>query len=262
MYARSLIVVAHPGEETLGCARLLLREPQLCRILHVADGPVRDSRALRRAGAGMSPEALSALRSREVRLALGHFGLQPQQIASLGLAERDVLPNIELAMDAILSLIRAERPLELHTHPFEGGHPDADAVCFAVHKTLDILRREGEVCPQLFEFTSYHARDGLFRAAEFLSPYPSPQITLLSEAECGKKKEALRFIHSQYNLIARFSLCEERWRRAEAYDFGERPHQGPLYYEISRSGFTWEDFARFVNEIRDKQPDTPQSDKS
>lgn len=251
MYAHSLIVVAHPGEETLGCARLLLRETPHCRVLHLADGPCGNERDLRRSGANTEKE-FSRLRKVEFSEAMAVFGLDPQQTAGVGLRERDILPNIQTAVDAILHYIREERPQELHTHPFEGGHPDADATCYAVHRALDLLRSEGEVCPVLYEFTSFHAMDGLFRAAEFLNPYPAAQITLLNAEECARKKEALRSMRSQYDLIARFSLCEERWRRADRYDFGERPHPGPLYYELSRTGFTWEDFAEFVSRQRQK----------
>lgn len=250
MYAEHLIVVAHPGDEMLGCARLLLRNPERCHVLYVADGLPSSPRAIKKAGATTADEYI-AVRCSEIRAALEAFGLRPEQITRLGLGEHTVLPHLERVVQAILSLVRADRPLELHTHPFEGGDPDADAVCFAVHKALDRLRAEGEVCPTLYEFTSFHARDGLFRAAEFLNPYPSAQVTLLTEAECTMKRDALRCLRSRYNLIARFSLCEEHWRRADAYDFGERPHAGPLYYELSRTGFTWEDFSKFVESLQD-----------
>lgn len=251
MYTQSLIVVAHPGEETLSCARLLLRDPKRTFVLHIADGGTDDARSLRHCSA-KNPREFAEIRKQELREAMQVLGVPMEHVSGAGLAERTVLQNIGPAVEAIVGSIRAEHPAEIHTHPFEGGHPDADAVCFAVHRALDLLRREGEVCPVLCEFTSYHARDGLFCAAEFLNPYPMPQITLLSEKECARKKEALRCFRSQYDLIARFSLCEERWRRADRYDFGERPHEGPLYYELSRSGFTWSDFARFVASMRDE----------
>ncbi|MCW5964585.1 MAG: PIG-L family deacetylase [Bryobacterales bacterium] len=249
MYAEHLIVVAHPGDEMLGCARLLLRDSERCHVLYVADGLPSSLRTIRKAGAKTADEYV-AVRCSEIHAALTAFGLRPEQTTRLGLGEHTVLAHVERVIQAILGLVRADRPLELHTHPFEGGDPDADAVCFSVHKALERLRAEGEVCPTLYEFTSFHARDGLFRAAEFLNPYPSAQITLLTEAECAMKREALRCLRSRYNLIARFSLCEEHWRRADGYDFGERPHDGPLYYELARTGFTWEHFAKFVESLQ------------
>jgi hypothetical protein len=105
----------------------------------------------------------------------------------------------------------------------------------------------------LHEFTAYHGRDGLFRASEFLSPYPPAQVSMLSPEECEAKQEALRQLRSQHNLIARFSLCEEKWRRAERYDFDRKPHSGKLYYELTATGFTWLDFQRFVDARHQEQ---------
>lgn len=255
MNANIILVVAHPGEETLGCSRLLLREPEQIRILHVADGITRDERALRRSGARSAADFVR-IRRDELLAAMQVFGIAEHRLISGGIAEREVVRELSRAVDSILALLRMERPTEVHTHPFEGGNPDADAVCFAVHRAVEMLEEMGEVRPAIYEFTGYHARGGLFHSAEFLSPYPMAQLTILDEDERERKEQALRCFRSQYDLYVRFSFREERWRRADRYDFGNRPHQGALYYELSRSGFTWDDFDNFVEALRRKPPDS------
>lgn len=255
MNGNIILVVAHPGEETLGCARLLLREPEKLLILHVADGASRDEKALRRAGA-KSVADLIRIRREELLAAMGEFGIGEHQLLSGGFAEREVVHSLPRAVDTVLKLLRAERPAEVHTHPFEGGHPDADAVCYAVHRAVEILEETGEVRPAIFEFTGYHAREGLFHSIDFLSPYPMTQITVLDEDERERKEKALRCFRSQYDLYVRFAIREERWRRADRYDFGTRPHEGALYYELSRSGFTWDDFEKLVAKLQRQPPDS------
>jgi LmbE family N-acetylglucosaminyl deacetylase len=253
MNGNIILVVAHPGEETLGCGRLLLREPEQVRILHVADGLTRDERALHRSGA-KSAEDFVRIRRDELLAAMGVFGIGEHQLLSGGIAEREVVRNLPRAIETILQLLRTERPTEVHTHPFEGGDPDADAVCLAVHRAVEILDELGEVRPAIFEFTGYHAREGLFHSVGFLSPYPMAQLSVLDEDERELKEKALRCFRSQYDLYVRFAIREERWRRADRYDFGTRPHEGALYYELSQSGFTWDDFENFVAVLQRKPP--------
>lgn len=255
MNANVLLVVAHPGEETLGCGRLLLREPEKLLILHVADGISRDERALRRSGS-KSAEDFVRIRRKELLAAMGVFGIGEQQLLSAGIAEREAVHHLPRMIESILQLLREERPAEVHTHPFEGGHPDADAVCFAVHRAVEILEELGEVRPAIYEFTGYHAREGLFHSIEFLSPYPMTQISVLDEDERELKEKALRCFRSQYDLYVRFAIREERWRRADRYDFGARPHEGALYYELSRTGFTWDDFEKLVAKLQQNPPDS------
>lgn len=244
-----VVIVAHPGDETLGCGRFLLRDPARVRILHIADGITRDEKVLRRSGAKSAADFVR-IRHEELLAAMAVFGVTEEQIFSAGIAEREVLQNLPHAIDVILRLLRLERPQEVYTHPFEGGHPDFDAVCFAVHRAVDTLEEQGEVRPAIQEFTGYHSREGLFHGAEFLTTYPMAQIAILDEDERERKEKALRCFRSQYDLYVRFAIREERWRRAERYDFGSRPHEGPLYYEVSRSGFSWTDFENFVAAIR------------
>lgn len=245
MQFRNLIVIAQPGDEILCCSHLLLREPEQTRVLCIADGAIVNERALQRSEAD-TPEEFADLRHNQWFCAVTELPFPIDRVAALGLAEQEVLTKGAEVIDTILDVIRAERPSTVYTHAYEGGHPDADAVCYAVHQAIGCLQEAGEVSPSLLEFTGYHARDGLFRSAEFLSPYPSAQRARLTEEETTRKTAALRCFHSRYDLVARFRLGDEAWRKPDRYDFEKPPHEGALYYELARSGVTWKEFQAFV----------------
>jgi hypothetical protein len=106
--------------------------------------------------------------------------------------------------------------------------------------------------PELREFTGYHARNGEFFCGAFLeddSPVEDGQQTetALSEAEQRTKRAALDCYQSQQRVILRFPLSPQRWRPAPCYNFQQRPHPGPLYYEIREMGYRFEDFAALVD---------------
>jgi LmbE family N-acetylglucosaminyl deacetylase len=113
MYAHSLIVVAHPGEEILSCARLLIREPELCRVLHLADGPGGSSRDHILVGA-KNPSDYGRIRNKEARMAMKRLSIPRDRVSSLGLPERGILTEFDAAIAAVLRLIRDERPLDLY----------------------------------------------------------------------------------------------------------------------------------------------------
>jgi hypothetical protein len=41
-----------------------------------------------------------------------------------------------------------------------------------------------------------------------------------------------------------FPIDREQFRPAPKYDFSRPPHEGPLYYEIRKLGWTWTEWRR------------------
>ncbi len=156
---RWLVVVAHPDDEVLGCGALLSRLAAV-EVVHVTDGAPRDGGDARRHGFD-TPADYAAARWREARAALDlagvpegrhhGFGVADQGAAHrLGEITRRLAPHVERA-DAVL------------THAYEGGHPDHDAVAFAVHAAA---RRAAGMGRPIVEMPFYHAApDGWVRQA-------------------------------------------------------------------------------------------------
>ena len=263
------LVVAHPDDETIGAgaAMPLLRD---LLLVHVTDGAPRNGFDATAYGFA-SPGDYAAARQAELGAALQCAGVDPRRVG-LGVADQ----GASLALDA---LIAALRPLlanlaAVFTHPYEGGHPDHDAVAFAVHRAAS--------CP-VFEFAGYHAggvgqflppQDAVMPgpdpgihgaptakghpagiddrpvggAGECGTPWipgSSPGMTdmvgavlHLTAGEAARKRAMLDAFTTQRATLAPFGVEREPFRSAPAYDFTHPPHPGALHYERYDWGMT------------------------
>jgi LmbE family N-acetylglucosaminyl deacetylase len=114
------------------------------------------------------------------------------------------------------------------THAYEGGHPDHDAVAFAVQAT-------GR--PRI-EMTLYHAApDGSFRTGTFL-PGPPETVVDLSPEEQAIRTAMLDSFVTQRAAVALFrGLTQYRFRPAPIYDF-TRPPAERVHYDSCDWGMT------------------------
>lgn len=247
-----MLIVAHPDDETLGGAHELLRRPSEVRILHTTNGAPREPRFWEQAGA-TTREGYAAARRKELLAAMDVFGVAPSQLETLPFGDRDLPRNLVALTGHIRKHLEEHRPAIVYTHPFEGGHPDHDSTAYGVHRAIAALRMEGGAVPELREFTGYHARNGDFHCGAFLNDAPA-ESEPLSEEEIERKRRALDCHRSQQRVIQRFPLSPQRWRLAPVYGFRERPHEGPLYYEIREMGYRFEDCARLVEEADRLRP--------
>ena len=244
---RTLLIAAHPDDETIGAAIRISRTPGI-GIVHVTEGsPVNPADAVR---AGFSTrKAYAEARREEAFRALALAGIPRDAVTNLYFIDQKVAFELESLTLRLLVLFEQFRPQIVLTHAYEGGHPDHDSVAFACHsaKTLHELERP-ESGFQLLEFTSYHADAGGIAAYEFL-PIPNwkefPHLLTPSEREL--KIAMLREFTSQQKTLEAFMQPEvEPFRPAPRYDFRRAPHLGRLFYEYfdwGIDGATWRDFA-------------------
>jgi len=232
----TLVVVAHPDDETVGAASRL---PRLAggRFVYVTDGAPADG--LDAARHGLSVDGYRQLRRQERAAALGLCGIGPGQVVELGCADQCAARELlDLAM-RLTELFIAERPQAVLTHPYEGGHPDHDATAFAVHAAAGWLRRHGRTTPALYEMTFYHQGPAGLQAGVFL---PGTQADReLRTVELDASEQALRqallsCYASQRDTLAQFPRDVERFRPAPGYDFRRPPHAGSPYYEAQGWG--------------------------
>lgn len=243
----SLIVVAHPDDETLGSARLLLRTPGDVTLVHVTDGAPRQPRFWQPAGYA-SHEAYARTRREELACALALAGVAEDHCVSLGYADQEAARHLPELSRHLRDLIADHRPEVVYTHPYEGGHPDHDSCAFALAMALRQLARDARPVPEQREFTSYHLYDGAFRAGQFLEGSVGVVEDALTAAEQARKQVMLACFASQQRVVSRFATDVERHRPAPAYDFTQAPHAGPLYYETRELGMTGVEFRRLAAE--------------
>ena len=124
---------------------------------------------------------------------------------------------------------------------FEGGHSDHDSVAFAVHAAHRLANAPAD----LFEMPLYYGAETGWVRQRFL---PAPGCSssedclprTLSPADRALKARMMAAHVTQRDTLAAFSLNQELFRRAPAYDFALRPHNGPLLYERHGWNLTWD----------------------
>jgi N-acetylglucosamine malate deacetylase 2 len=243
---RVLVVAAHPDDETIGCGGLLgrLRAPL---ILHVTDGAPRNLADARRAGFEQREDYAQARRM-ELRNALELAGIWEEQIRSLEIADQDASLDLTGLATRISDVLRETRPAAILTHPYEGGHPDHDATAFAVHAACALV----PAAPDIYEFTSYHARDGRMEVGQFLIDSEPGEAVQLTNVERERKRRMIECFATQLEMLRRFPLDLERFRPAPVYTFTEPPHPGKLLYENFDWGMTGERWRRLAAEALDE----------
>lgn len=252
-----VVVAAHPDDETVGAGATLgalASSGWRIEVLHVTDGAPRDA-ALRPTLRDLSLAEAAAVRRREVAAALRAGGLVPERTLARSLAVPDqeaaaMLAPVAHILAHHLAVARADVVV---THPYEGGHPDHDAVAFAVHAAVALHRGAR---PAIVEMASYHRAGGALAAATFLS---DGSATSVARSACGRRREGvlddaararrramLEAFASQRDVLASFESPVEPLRCAPGYDFTCPPHAGALHYELLPFGWTgqrWRDLA-------------------
>lgn len=245
---RTLLIAAHPDDETIGAAINISRTPGI-QIVHVTEGSPPDLGDALAAGCS-SREQYAAARRQEAERALALAAVPREAITNLGFGDQGVSFALEPLALRILALLEDIRPGIVMTHPYEGGHPDHDSIAFACHaaKKLYELKRP-RLTFELIEFTSYYAESGGIKTYSFL-PFKRQEVVRhrLNQTERTLKLSMLCEFKTQAKTLAPFMLPEvESFRRAPEYDFHRAPHAGRLFYENfdwGIDGAGWRDLAR------------------
>lgn len=245
---RTLLIAAHPDDETVGAAIRISHTPGI-QIVHVTEGSPPDSADAFAAGCSTREEYAAARRQEAVH-ALALADVPRSAIINLYFTDQRLAFELEYLTVQILTLLEKFRPQTVLTHPYEGGHPDHDSIAFACHAAKKLYELDyPRSTLQLVEFTSYYAESGGIKTYSFLPSQDEKEIRhYLNSAERALKLRMLHEFTSQQKTLAPFLPPEvEIFRRAPQYDFHRAPHSGRLFYEYfdwGIDGATWRDLAR------------------
>lgn len=243
--SRIAAVVAHPDDETIGIGGHLQRLRGV-HIIHVTDGAPAD---MTDAGAhGMTTrQGYADARRGELGAAMAFAGVSPSRLHSLDIVDQQAahaMSDLARRLAALFESLSLEIVL---THPFEGGHPDHDATCFAVHAAVALRKRDGAAPPILLEMAFYHDDDGRLMTQQFLAARPAGEWCFsLDDAAWTRKRRMLASFVTQQRTLSLFTDRRERLRVAPAYDFAGLPNCGKLYYgrfPWGMTGMVWQQCA-------------------
>ncbi|MGB9648682.1 MAG: PIG-L family deacetylase [Stellaceae bacterium] len=243
--ARVTIVVAHPDDETIGMGA------QLCRfkdalLLQVTDGAPRDGCDAAAHGFVNMAEYAFARRV-ELRAALEAGDSDGLRTEMVGIPDQEAYLNLVMLTENLQHRLLQQAPDAVFVQPYEGGHPDHDAVAFAAQTAARLIAAEGRSPPAIIEKTAYHADGPGLATGNFLPADRPATILELSAADRLRKRRMIGCFTSQHDLLRGFDTEVERFREAPKYDFARPPHPGELHYERlgwSVTGELWRRHAR------------------
>jgi LmbE family N-acetylglucosaminyl deacetylase len=238
---RVLLIAAHPDDEIIGAGIRLSHLREHATIWHVTQGAPPDMRDALAAGYNSAADYAVARRN-EAFAALSLLAIEQEQTLNLGYVDQSLAGNLVSLVFRLVDFFHEVKPEVILTHPYEGGHPDHDAIALAVRAAACLMERSGNSLPPLLEMTSYHlGSDGLESGCFLPADVPS-RILALSDSEQQLKRRLLSCFHSQQHVLCWFRTDVEAFRVGPEYDFDRPPAPGGLFYEqfkIGCSGEQW-----------------------
>ena len=223
---RTLVLVAHPDDEAVGCGTLLQRMRNSL-VIFATDGAPRDEYFWGKYG---SREAYAELRRQEARLVMGLAGVQRIEFLNADgeyFLDQALFRSLSSAFESLSGIIERETPQALLTLAYEGGHPDHDTCSFLA----SVLARRYSL-PN-WEFPLYFRSDD--GSTDFQQHFRMTNghelIVHPTPVEEQTKRRMLEAYRSQGEILKNFSSAVEWFRPQEKYDYSQAPHAGPLNYE-------------------------------
>ena len=225
----TLVVAAHPDDEVIGLGGQLARLQPRLHVLHVTDGAPSDMQDARAQGFA-TRQAYADARRRELLSALALAGVGPQQTTVFGIPDQQASLQLAVLARRLAELLTWLRPEYLVAPAYEGGHPDHDAVAFAVWAARAVLRRAGVRVPIAIEFPLYHAGpDGSMVTGRFAGVGPAALVLRLTEEQQRLKRKMVERFATQQAVLSAFCLDVERFRYAPDRDYGAAaPRRRPV----------------------------------
>jgi N-acetylglucosamine malate deacetylase 2 len=216
LLASTLILVAHPDDESIGCGILLQRIAHATVLVCTDGAPAKPPlSAIRRA----HRKRLAAKRRLEFLAAAALAGAQRAGIVA-GIEDQRLHERLQRAARAIIDVVVAHQPKAILSHAFEGGHPDHDSCAF-------LARWAGKrFSLPVWEMPLYYRSKPQepLTYQRFLHPGENEIALAPTADELRRKRQMLLQHRSQAAVISEFDEARELFRPQPAYDFGASPN--------------------------------------
>ena len=213
----TLVLVAHPDDETVGCGILLQRMANVSILLCTDGAPARDRPWYREVF--YRRKHYGGKRLAEFRAALYIAGVKCVN-ETLGIRDQTLYRSLEHAAVGIAQCIAKHRPEAILSHAFEAGHPDHDSCAFLAQWAG---RR---FSLPVWEMPLYHKTSPTSPLVYQQSLRSSgTEVVVRPTAEESRRKCAmLSMYRSQAAVIAKFDRTREVFRPQPPYDFTVSPN--------------------------------------
>lgn len=226
LLGRTLVLVAHPDDESGGCAALLQRMSDPI-VVFATDGAPADKFFW---GPFGSREAYSRLRRQEALRGLAGIGVRSVHFlddhSSAQFLDQQLHHVLPAAVSALDALVRRYRPHAILTPAYEGGHPDHDACSF-----VGSLIGDMHAIP-VWEMPLYHRRkNGRMICQKFLDLDGTEVRVRCTASELLNRNALIMNYASQSDLGQFVKSRVEYFRPQRKYDYTKPPHHGTMNYE-------------------------------
>lgn len=236
---KTLVLVAHPDDEALGCGVFLQRNPN-STVVVVTEGAPQDSFFWSKYG---SREFYARVRRLEAEKSLKLSGVTDCHF--FGVRDQQLFRNLQQVLTHLRELIRERKIEAILTHAYEGGHPDHDSCAFLATALGEELRLP------VFEFPLYRRSNTDLVLQSFLPAETSPDIRDINATavELERKRQMLAAHESQAESLQPFDIGVESYRPMPIYDFSLPPHLGKTNYEQWGWSMTARDLCRAFSSV-------------
>ena len=225
---RTMVLVAHPDDETGGCAGLLQRISEPMVFYATAGAPLNEFFWTRFG----SHHTYSLVRRKEAaaagsRIAVKATGfLEDWTAEGAELRDQELFKSLSPAYKAITRVVDRLGPDAVLVPAYEGGHPDHDACSF-----LGFLLKK-RLGMEVWEMPLYHrSPNGRLTCRRFRDEIGTEFELRLNTAELKVRRQMIDCYSSQWDLPDFITTPIEWFRPQVDYDYLKPPHSGLLNYQ-------------------------------
>ncbi len=230
LLGRTLVLVAHPDDETAGCGGLLQRIAEPI-VVFATDGAPRDRYFWDKYDSRLRYQRVREEEARAAMSTIGvseieFLGAEPRD-GSEGICDQELYLHLADAVARVSRIAQLRRPQAILTLAYEGGHPDHDSC------SIIAARVGAQYQLKVWEFPLYSRPSSRgIQYLSFLAPDPNKEVAIeLTSAELANKQAMLQAYASQHPFVLWFDPKVERFRPQRNYDYTRPPHTGKLNYE-------------------------------